>query len=232
MERLVRAHPSNILVSYINEPFPDGRRRPAAQPDPRRNDALVRGGRHRSFTWPIPIGSPRPSTAITIRPGPGLPDNHCYSGWYNGHGVELGALHKGLLAARQAGLGLRLRRVRRRGARSAWSLMRKCYPKSWLPQNAGRGEALDARPDPRRANRPHALLLLRDAAHACPVGGTEPSAPGLGHALDDRGLPPRPTDAKLRHPPVHRRFSRRLDEGHRGLRPAAQAGLVRLPRRT
>ena len=28
-------------------------------------------------------------------PGPGLPDDHCYCTWCNGHGLDIGALYKG-----------------------------------------------------------------------------------------------------------------------------------------
>ena len=38
-------------------------------------------------------------------PSDTLPDNHCYCGWYNGHGLELGKLHRGLSGCRSSATG-------------------------------------------------------------------------------------------------------------------------------
>ena len=77
-------------------------------------------------------------------PGPGLPDNHCYCGWYNGHGVDLGKLHKGYWQRGETRLGLRLRRVRRRRARSGGADA-EALPQAWLPQTADEEKTLVAR---------------------------------------------------------------------------------------
>lgn len=95
MEGLVRSHPSNIMVTYINEPFPQ--------------DWGVKA--HRQLTRPelerffvaaneaVHLANPdrviKPVDGDYDPPTMSLPDNHCYCGWYNGHGVDLGRLHKG-----------------------------------------------------------------------------------------------------------------------------------------
>ena len=65
-------------------------------------------------------------------PSPGLPDNHCYNTWYNGHGLGLGEMYKGywqqikpdwLYACGEFGAeGL-----------DPLNVMKKYYPKEWLP---------------------------------------------------------------------------------------------------
>ena len=68
-------------------------------------------------------------------PGPGLPDNHCYCGWYNGHGVDLGALHKGYWQRVKPGWNYGCGEFGSEGLDPV-ELMRKQYPKSWLPHTA------------------------------------------------------------------------------------------------
>ncbi|MCK5119975.1 MAG: glycoside hydrolase family 2, partial [Candidatus Latescibacteria bacterium] len=94
MERLIRAHPCNIMVSYINEPCPN------ANGNPRRH--LTRTeleGFFRAADEVIRLQNPdrviKPVDGDYDPPADGLPDNHCYCGWYNGHGLDLGRLHKG-----------------------------------------------------------------------------------------------------------------------------------------
>ena len=95
MERHVRRHCSNILVSFINEP------RPAAGSKPQRflyrdemEELFDMSARYVRFQNPgrvvkyVDGDYDPPATA-------GLPDNHVYCGWYIGHGVDLGALHQG-----------------------------------------------------------------------------------------------------------------------------------------
>lgn len=95
MEQLVRAHPSNIYVSYINEPFP-AQWRPMAHRRLHR-DELERFFRAASDAIHVvnPDRAIKPVDGDYDPPAPGLPDNHCYTYWYLGHGIDAGMLHRG-----------------------------------------------------------------------------------------------------------------------------------------
>jgi len=134
MERLVRAHPSNIMVTYINEPFP------GASGNPQRN--LTR----EEMAWlfeaaDMAVRMANPDRVIKAvdgdydPPGPGMPDNHCYCGWYNGHGIDIGALHKGYWQRVKPGWVYGCGEYGAEGLDPV-ALMRKRYPKDWLPQTA------------------------------------------------------------------------------------------------
>lgn len=132
MERLIRKYACNIIVSYINEPFPN------AMDEPHRH--LCREEMENFFKaadFVVHIANPdRVIKAVDgdyDPPEPGLPDNHCYCGWYNGHGLDLGQLHKGFWQ--------RVKRDWNYGCGEFGSegldpvkLMRKYYPSHWLPQ--------------------------------------------------------------------------------------------------
>lgn len=94
MERLVRKHPCNVVVSYINEPFPN------ANNEPHRH--LNRDELEQFFTMcDIAVRMQNPDRVIKHvdgdydPPTEGMPDNHCYPMWYNGHGIDIGKLNKG-----------------------------------------------------------------------------------------------------------------------------------------
>jgi hypothetical protein len=134
MERLVRNHPCNVAVSYINEPFPN-----------------AQGKTHRHLSRPelesffraaneaVHLANPdRVIKAVDgdyDPPGPGLPDNHCYTCWYNGHGIELGKLHKGFWQSVKPGWMYGCGEFGAEGLDDV-SVMRKYYPQQWLPQTA------------------------------------------------------------------------------------------------
>lgn len=132
MERLVRPHACNVIISYINEPFPNGQGRP-----------------HRNLTRPElenffdmasrAVRMSNPERVIKYvdgdydPPAPGgMPDNHCYCGWYIGHAIDLGRLNRGywlpVIPGWHYGCG-------EFGAEGLDSLevMRKYYPEGWLP---------------------------------------------------------------------------------------------------
>ena len=92
MERLVRKHPSTIMVSYINERFPN------AEGQPQRSFGEL-AEYERLFTaldQAVLITNPdrviKAGDGDYDPPSPGLPDSHCYNGWYNGHGLGLGKM--------------------------------------------------------------------------------------------------------------------------------------------
>lgn len=94
MERMVRTHPCNIIISYINEPFPN------ANNEPHRH--LNREELESFFAMcDTAVKIQNPDRVIKHidgdydPPTEGMPDNHCYPMWYNGHGIDIGRLHKG-----------------------------------------------------------------------------------------------------------------------------------------
>jgi hypothetical protein len=130
MERLVRPHACNILVSFINEPFPNGRGRPhrflsrqematflvmAADAvrfeNPKRVIKAVDG----DYDPPAPYG---------------LPDNHCYCGWYIGHGIDLGKVHAGHWMPVKDGWHFGCGEFGAEGLDS-YPVMRANYPEEW-----------------------------------------------------------------------------------------------------
>lgn len=95
MIRITRKHPCNVLITYINEPFPNG------YDNIHRH--LERDELERFFkACDIVVKISCPGCVIKHVDGdydpPGidtLPDNHCYTLWYNNHGIEFRKLHKG-----------------------------------------------------------------------------------------------------------------------------------------
>jgi hypothetical protein len=133
MERLVRSHPCNVIVSYINEPFP-----------------LSWGlelRRHLSRTelesffiacdQTVRLENPdrviKPVDGDYEPPGPGLPDNHCYCCWYNGHGLSVGKLHRGYWQPVKPGWLYACGEFGAEGLDPV-DVMRSYYPREWLPQ--------------------------------------------------------------------------------------------------
>ncbi len=95
MEHLIRPHPCAIMVSFINEPFP------AAWPDVSHRN-LTRSEMDAFFdSATIAVRLLNPDRVVKAvdgdfnPPAPGLPDQHCYTFWYNGHGIEAGKLIRG-----------------------------------------------------------------------------------------------------------------------------------------
>ncbi|MCX7429319.1 MAG: glycoside hydrolase family 2 [Planctomycetia bacterium] len=140
MERLIRSHPSAILVTYFNEPFNAANPFTLGEGQGQRN--LVRPELTHLFEaadMVVHMANPdRVSKAVDgdfDPPGPGLPDNHCYTAWYNGQGVEMGALHKGYWQPVKPGWVYGCGEFGAEGLDPV-ELMRKYYPKPWLPQTA------------------------------------------------------------------------------------------------
>ena len=133
MERLVRKYACNILVSYINEPFPN------AMDEPHRH--LIRSELQNFFeAADLVVNMNNPDRVFKAvdgeydPPGPGFPDNHCYCGWYNGHGIDIGKLFKGYWQKVKPGWNYGCGEFGSEGLDPV-EVMRKYYPKEWLPQN-------------------------------------------------------------------------------------------------
>jgi hypothetical protein len=131
MERLIRGHACNIMISYINEPFPNASGKP-----------------HRHLTRPeLQAFFEAADRAVHVLnpdrvikhvdgdydpPSDTLPDNHCYCGWYNGHGLELGKLHRGYWVPVRPDWLYACGEFGSEGLDPA-DLMRRRYPRHWLP---------------------------------------------------------------------------------------------------
>ena len=132
MERLIRSHPCNVIISYINEPFPN------ANNEPHRH--LEREELESFFTCcDLVVKIQNPDRVIKHvdgdydPPTESMPDNHCYPMWYNGHGIDIGRLHRGywmpVLPNWYYGCG----EYGAEGLECA-EVMREFYPKEWLTE--------------------------------------------------------------------------------------------------
>ena len=132
MERLVRNHPCNVLISYINEPFPAARAKPHRFMDRREMELffqMASAAVHRE----------NPDRVIKCVDGDydppareGMQDNHCYCGWYIGHGIDLGKLHHGGWMPVKTGWHFGCGEFGSEGLDSL-EVMRESYPEKWLP---------------------------------------------------------------------------------------------------
>lgn len=133
MERLVRSHPSTIMVSYINERFPN------AEGQPQRSFSELEEYERLFAAFDQAVLLANPDRVIKAGdgdydpPSPGLPDNHCYNGWYNGHGLGLGKMHKGYWQMVKPDWYYACGEFGAEGLDPV-DVMYKYYPASWLPQ--------------------------------------------------------------------------------------------------
>ena len=140
MERLIRSHPSCITVSYINEPFPN------AKNEPHRH--LERPELEQFFAacdYIVRLNNPdrviKHVDGDYDPPTEGMPDNHCYPTWYNGHGIDIGRLHKGHWLQVKPGWYYGCGEFGTEGLECS-TVMKESYPKEWLkepfhPRNIG-----------------------------------------------------------------------------------------------
>lgn len=132
MERLVRGHACNVLVSYINEAFPNARNQPHRHLQRHELDAWIEAT-DRHIRLHNPDRAIKPHDGDYDPPEPGLPDHHCYCGWYNGHGLGIGKLHRGYWQAVKRGWYYGCGEFGSEGL-DPEPLMRSRYPKAWLPE--------------------------------------------------------------------------------------------------
>ncbi|MFW5884463.1 MAG: glycoside hydrolase family 2 protein [bacterium] len=132
MERLIRPHASAVLVSFINEPFPN------ATGQPHRH--LTRGELEAVFGMAADaVRLENPQRVIKCcdgdydPPAPfGMPDNHCYCGWYIGHGLDLGKLNRGYWLPVTPGWYYGCGEFGSEGL-DFRNTMERFYPARWLP---------------------------------------------------------------------------------------------------
>ncbi len=94
MECLLRPHPSCVIISYMNEPFPNGSSKP------HRNLDYVE-----QHAWydiaDVIVRQCNPERVIKAvdgdydPPSQGVSDRHCYNLWYGNHGIDFGKFHRG-----------------------------------------------------------------------------------------------------------------------------------------
>ena len=134
MERLVRSHPAAIMVTYINERFPNG------DGYPQRGFSTL-NEYYRLFTaldQAVLLSNPdrviKAGDGDYDPPSPGLPDSHTYNTWYNGHGLGIGEMYKGYWQPIKSGWLFGCGEFGSEGL-DPLNVMQKYYPKEWLPQN-------------------------------------------------------------------------------------------------
>ena len=130
MERMVRNHPCNIMVTYINEPMSKW------DEEPHRH--LERSELEEFFkACDVAVKLLNPERVIKhvdgdyYPPGQCLPDNHCYTMWYNGHGIDSGRLNKGYWFDVKPGWYFGCGEYGAEGLDFA-DVMRSYYPESWI----------------------------------------------------------------------------------------------------
>ena len=147
MERLIRSHPSSIMVTFINEPVAIRK-----HPDPKHKyNRRYREKAHRHlFRQELEyffaaarkaIALENPDRVVKNVEGDydpptleGMPDFHCYCMWYTNHGVPLGKLHMGYLPAVKQGWKVTCGEYGTEGLDN-YPVMEKYYPREWLPED-------------------------------------------------------------------------------------------------
>ena len=134
MERLVRNHPSNIMVTYINERFPN------AEGHPQRSMSKAEDYYRFFKACGQIVHHWNPDRVIKAGdgdydpPSPGLPDSHCYNTWYNGHAIGIGELHKGYWQKVKPGWFYACGEFGSE-AFDSYEVAKKYWPESWLPED-------------------------------------------------------------------------------------------------
>lgn len=133
MERLIRSHPACVLVSWINEPFPAAWGLKDWRHLNREELLSFMASCAHLVRYHNPDRAIKPIDGDYDPPGPGLPDYHCYTLWYNGHGLPFGDLHQGWFLPGKPGWMQGCGEFGAEGLDPV-ELMQRRYPASWLPQ--------------------------------------------------------------------------------------------------
>lgn len=130
MEKIIRSHASCVIVTYINEPFPNAKNQPHRH--------LERPDLENFFTscdYIVRLNNPdriiKHVDGDYDPPTEGMPDNHCYPTWYNGHGIDIGRLHKGHWMQVKPGWYYGCGEFGTEGLECS-DIMRKYYPAEWI----------------------------------------------------------------------------------------------------
>ncbi|WP_372935892.1 glycoside hydrolase family 2 protein, partial [Mariniphaga sediminis] len=135
MERLIRSHPCNILVSYVNERFPNA----GGSPHRCFSDYVDYERFYIAASQSVLIANPdrviKPGDGDYDPPSPGLPDSHCYNMWYNGHGLGVGEMYKGFWQPIKPEWYYGCGEYGSEGL-DPINVMEKYYPKEWVKESA------------------------------------------------------------------------------------------------
>ena len=134
MERLVRKHPSTIMITYINERFANACGLPQRSITTADEFDQVFSALDKVVLLSNPDRVIKAGEGDYDPPSPGLPDSHCYNTWYNGHGLGLGQLNKGYWQKVKPGWFYGCGEFGCEGIDSR-DIMQKYYPKEWLPKD-------------------------------------------------------------------------------------------------
>ena len=134
MERLVRSHPCNIMLSYINERFPNANGKPHRCFSDYADYEKFYTAASQSVLITNPDRVIKPGDGDYDPPSPGLPDSHCYNMWYNGHGLGVGELYKGFWQPVKPNWLYACGEYGAEGLDPV-HVMEKYYPKEWLKES-------------------------------------------------------------------------------------------------
>ncbi len=146
MEKLIRSHPCCIIDSYINEPFPNSSNMP--------HRMITRKDMMNLFEAADNIIKMNNPDRVTKHvdgdydpPSKLMPDNHCYTMWYNGHGLDMGKLHKGYWLDVFPGWHCGCGEFGAEGLDFA-DVMRSDYPSDWLREPFDPNNIINAQTGP------------------------------------------------------------------------------------
>lgn len=138
MERLLRSHPSCVIISYMNEPFPNGDSKP-----------------HRNLDFDeqrmwynmadLTVRHTNPDRVIKAvdgdydPPSPGVADRHCYNLWYGNHGIDFGKMHRGYWQVSKKDWGHGCGEFGVEGLDSA-EVMHAHFPEEWMTVTNDEGQ--------------------------------------------------------------------------------------------
>ncbi len=144
MEKLIRSHPSSIMVSFINEAMAIRR---TGDPSSNADKRFVTKGHRHMFRDELEaffcaarrvIYIVNPDRVIKNVEGDydpptqeGMPDFHCYTMWYTNHAMPFGKLHRGYLPAVKEGYMTGCGEYGTEGL-DHLAVMYNFYPKQWL----------------------------------------------------------------------------------------------------
>lgn len=127
IERVLRNHPSVIMLSYLNEPMAESK-----------PHAISRFAYERLFdALDIVVHNENPERAIKYvdgdyqAPSNGYPDNHCYNIWYDKHGIDLKEMRRGAWMPVSEGWMFGCGEFGAEGLDPV-DLMERRYPEQWL----------------------------------------------------------------------------------------------------
>ena len=133
MIKMVRKHPCNIVVSYINEPQKNGYNMPHRNLERDELETFFA-----SCDYVVKLNSP--DSVIKHVDGDydppsfdSMPDNHCYNLWYNAHEIDFGKLYRGYWINTQKDWYYGCGEFGAEGL-DFRDLMERKYPKAWLKE--------------------------------------------------------------------------------------------------